>query len=149
MANDISGYGLEILVVAQETFPVGFNITEFADDADPMSVETLTIGDSSMGLNGDLITWSTPNPIQVTLNVIPDSDDDINLSLLAEANRVGKGKRAVFDSITITKTIPGELPTILTDGKMISANPLTSVQQGGRKQTKPYTFVFENKVGIS
>ena len=150
--GDISGFGLEVLVVATSTFPVGFNVTEFSDDADAFSVEEMQQGDVAMGLNGDMVSWSTPNPIRVTISVIPDSDDDINLSLLAEANRTGKGKRAVLDQIFMTKTVPGapgDVPLILTNGKMINSSIATSVQQGGRKQTKNYVFAFENKVGVS
>ena len=46
-----------------------------------------------MGLNGDLIGWSKPNPIKITLNVIPQSFSDLNLAVLLEANRVGRGKQ--------------------------------------------------------
>ncbi len=149
--SDISGFGLEVLVVATETFPVGFRVTQFSDDADAFNVEDLQMGEGAMGLNGDLVTWSTPNPIRVTISVIPDSDDDINLALLAEANRSGKGKRAVLDTITMTKTVPGapgDVPVVLTNGKMVQAPPTSGVQQGGRKATKNYVFIFENKVGI-
>lgn len=146
--TDISGYGLEVLVVASDTLPVGFVVTEFADDADALTVEDLQMGDSAMGLNGDLVTWSTPNPIQVTMNVIPDSDDDTELAILASANRVGKGKRAVLDEISMTVSRPGRPPLILTKGKMVMSKPFSGVQQGGRKQTKPYSFVFENVVGL-
>lgn len=149
--SDISGFGLEVLIVAVETFPVGFVVTQFSDDADAFNVEDLQVGEGAMGLNGDLVTWSTPNPIRVTISVIPDGEDDINLALLAEANRTGKGKRAVLDKITMTKTVPGapgDVPVILTNGKLVQAAPTSSVQQGGRKASKNYVFIFENKVGI-
>lgn len=149
MSEDISGYGLELNIIASGTFPVGFTVTEFADDADPFDTPEIQLADKAMGLNGDLITWNTPNPIEVTINVIPGSDDDINLSILAEANRSGKGKRAVLDKITMSRTFPGESPLILTNGKMLSAIPVTGVASSGRKKSKPYTFAFENKVGLS
>lgn len=147
--GDISGFGTEVLLVAKSTFPVGFNITQFADDTDPVAWEQVQLGDYAMGLNGDLITWSTAQGLKATISVIPNSDDDRNLSILAEANRVGKGKRAVLDEITLTQTLPGQLPSIFTGGKMIEAPPATSVQSAGRRQTKTYAFVFENKAGIN
>ena len=39
--GDISGFGTEVLLVAKSTFPVGFNITQFADDTDPVAWEQL------------------------------------------------------------------------------------------------------------
>ncbi len=150
--TDISGFGLEVTLVASNTFPgVGFTITEFADDADPFMVEALTVGGAGMGVNGDLVTWTEPNPIQVTINIIPDSPDDINLSILAEANRPAKGSAPILDRIDITRTYNGlgGQPLVLTNGKIITTDPVTSVLQNGRKKTKAYVFVFEGKVGIA
>jgi len=149
MSEDISGYGLEVNVIGSLTFPVGFTITEFADDADPFDTPEIQLADTAMGLNGDLVSWNTPNPIEVAINVIPGSEDDINLSILAEANRSGKGKRAIVDKITMSRTFPGEAPLILTNGKIVSAIPVTGVASSGRKKSKPYIFRFENKVGLS
>jgi len=147
--GDISAFGTSVILVASETFPtVGIEIDEFADDVDAIAFEPLQVGDHAMGLNGDLVTWSTPNAILMTIAVIPGGANDRNLSILAEANRVGKGKRAVLDTITGTKVAPGEEPVIYTNGKMIQATPSTGAQQGGRKGTKTFQFAFENKVGF-
>ena len=89
MTVNISGFDSAINIIASSTFPVGFVVTQFADDSDPFDIPSLQIGDSAMGLNGDLLTWSKANPIKVTLNVVPLGDDDINLAILLEANRVG------------------------------------------------------------
>jgi len=94
MANDVSGFGLRIRLTASRTFPAGITITQFADDADPFDIPSLQIADTAMGLNGDLISWSKANPIKPTLNVIPASEDDRNLAVLLEANRVGAASRS-------------------------------------------------------
>ncbi len=78
MAQDIAGYGLEVRLRASTTFPAGFTVTQFADDGDPLDVASIQIADKAMGLNGDLITWAIANPINMTLNVIPQSEDDNN-----------------------------------------------------------------------
>lgn len=149
MSEEISGYGMIINLVATSTFPVGFDITQFADDADPFDVADLTLGDTGMGLNGDLVAWTTPNPIEITISVIPGSSDDNNLAILMEANRAGKGKRAILDSIIMSRTFPDDSPPVLlTNGKFISGPPLDAVSSSGRKKSKSYVFRFENKVGI-
>lgn len=147
MANDISGVGLQVQIVASVTFPSGFNVTQFADDADPLDVASIQIADKAMGLNGDLVSWSTANPIPMVLNVIPGSDDDINLAVLAEANRVGRGKTSAKDVITAVITYPDGETQTLTSGIITDAMVANSVASAGRKKSKNYGFSFENKTG--
>ena len=147
MSYDISGFGIEARLIASVTFPNGFSITEFADDADPIDIPSQQIADKAMTLNGDLVTWSTANPIPLTLNVIPGSEDDLNLAILLEANRVGQGKTAVGDVLTFTSTTPGpEGRTLtLTNGRITDGMISNGVASGGRFKSKAYIFSFENK----
>ena len=146
MTQDISGQGLEINIQASNTFPAGFVINQFADDADPLDIADIPLADDAMGLNGDLITWNTANPIPMITNIIPGSGDDINLGILAEANRVGRGKRSAKDKITAIIVYPDGRITTLTDGHIKSAPATDSIASAGRKKSKAYTFAFENKI---
>ena len=147
MSYDISGFGVEARIMASVTFPAGFSVTEFADDADPFDFGVLQIADSAMSLNGDLVTWSTANPIPLTINVIAGSDDDRNLAVLLEANRVGQGKTSARDEVTAVLTFPGPdgRSVTLTNGRAIDGMVANGVASAGRFKTKPYNFVFENK----
>lgn len=147
MAN-ISGFGLSIIVRASKTFPLGIPITQFADDQDPLDIQDLQIADSAMGLNGDLITWSKANPIKVTLNILPNTLSDIELSILLEANRVGRGKISAQDIITMSILYPSGDFVTLTPGVITDGTPSSPVTSAGRLKTKSYMFTFENKVGI-
>ena len=91
MSTDISAFGIRVQIFASVTFPAGITITQFADDGDSLDVPQQQIADKAMGVNGDLITWSKANPLNLTLNIIPASDDDRNMSVLLEANRVARG----------------------------------------------------------
>lgn len=143
--QNISGFGISVTLVASATFPNGIELTEFADDADPFDIPSQQLADTAMTLNGDLLTWSTANPIVVTLNMIPQSEDDINLAILAEANRVGKGKTSARDVITLTGIYPGGNSIILSSGSITDAMVGNSVASAGRIKSKPYNFSFENK----
>lgn len=145
MAQDIAGFGLEVTLVASVTFPTGITITEFADDADPFDIPSQQLTDVAMGLNGDLLTWSTANPIPVTINVVPQSEDDINLAVLAEANRVGQGKSTARDIITLTGVYPNGRVITLSNGKITDAMVGDSVASASRLKSKAYAFMFENK----
>jgi hypothetical protein len=143
---DISGFGLRVNVRASVTFPIGFNVTEFADDADPLDNPSLQVADKAMGLNGDLITWSTANPLLAALNVIPGSEADINLAILLEANRVGKGKTGARDKITMTTIYPDGSTVVSSKGRLTDGPAAKSVASAGRLKTNTYQFVFENQV---
>lgn len=145
MAQDISGFGIQVRITASNTFPNGFTVTEFADDADPFDVAAQAIAETAMGLNGDLVNWSTATPIPMVLNVIPGSESDQNLAVLAEANRVGRGKQSARDVITAVAVYPNGETFTATEGKITNAMFANSVASAGRLKSKPYTFAFENR----
>lgn len=141
--QDVSGFGLRIRLTASVTFPAGITITQFADDADPFDIPSIQVADTAMGLNGDLVSWSTANPIVPTINVIPGTDDDRNLGILLEANRVGRGKNGSRDVITLTGIYPDGRTVTLSNGKITNGSPGNSVASAGRMKSKAYQFAFE------
>jgi hypothetical protein len=145
MTTDVSGFGAQVQIKASETFPQGFVVTQFADDADPFDIPSIQIADKAMGLNGDMVTWSRANPITITINVVPGSDDDRNLAILLEANRPGKGKRPAQDIITVVAAYPDEGTLTLTEGKLTDGPPGKSIASAGRLKSNAYQFSFENK----
>lgn len=147
--QDISAFGIRVRVVASATFPAGFTVTQFADDGDSLDVPSQQIADKAMGVNGDLVVWSRANPINVTLNVIPNSPDDLNLQVLLEANRVGRGKRSARDTITMTAMYPDGSTRTWSSGAITDGIPGQSLASAGRLKTKPYIFTFENTVGAN
>ena len=144
MTANISGFGLQIQLKASNTFPFGINITQFADDTDPLDAPSVQIMDKGMGLNGDLVTWSMATPTTMTIAVIPDSDDDRNLSILFENNRVKKGASSSKDVIDATITYPDDSIVNLTNGKLTDGMPFNSAASAGRLKSKTYAFVFES-----
>lgn len=141
---DISAIGVSVRVLASINMPTGFTVTEFASDADPFDFPEMTIAEAEMNVNGDLVTWSAPNPIIVTLNVIPDSDADRNLAVVYEANRAGKNKFHARDIITMVGNYPDGSSVTLSQGKMTAGVPAKSPASGGRVKSKAYTFAFQN-----
>ncbi len=142
--QDISVFGLRVQLVASETFPSGISVTQFADDQDPFDSPSMQIRDKAMGVNGDLIVWSKANPIAITLAVVPNSEDDKNLGVLFEANRVGKGKQGARDVVTITAVYPDGTTASFTQGAITDGMPANSPSSAGRLKTKTFAFAFEN-----
>lgn len=141
--QDISGFGLRVRVVASSTFPAGITLSSFADDSDPFDFPAHVITETAMGVNGDLVWWSRANPLLITLNLIPHSEDDQNMSALQEANRVGMGKNSARDEITLSAVYPDGRTITLSRGKLTSGHPGRSVASSGRMKAKTYTFAFE------
>lgn len=144
MTTDVSGFGLRVQLSASVSFPSGVTLTQFVDDADPLDSPSIQIRDKAMGLNGDLITWSKATPIAVTLAVVPNSDDDKNLSTLFENNRVGKGKNVNLDVINLTAVYPNGKTVTYSAGVITDGMPANSVASAGRLKSKAYSFAFEN-----
>jgi hypothetical protein len=142
--NDISVFGLRVQLQASQTFPSGISLTQFADDADPFDAPTMQIRDKAMGVNGDLITWAKATPISLSLSVVPNSEDDRNLAVLFEANRVGKGKQGARDVINVTAIYPDGRTASFTQGVITDGMPANSPSSAGRLKSKTYQFAFEN-----
>ena len=136
-----------VRITASSTFPTGITITQFADDADPLDVASQSIAETAMTLNGDLIKWSTATIIPLTINVIANSEDDLNLAVLMEANRVGRGKTSARDIITLVITYPTpDIRTVtFSGGSIIEGMTSNSIASGGRFKSKNYVFNFENR----
>ncbi len=133
-------------MTASTTFPAGFTITEFADDADPVDFPAQEIMGSGGGVNGDLVVWSKYVPNDITINVIPGSDSDQNLQILLLANKVGKNKSSARDIIDATVIYPDGTTRQLNTGFIKSGMPGNGIASEGREKSKAYAFTFESIV---
>lgn len=144
--RNISGFGIQAWLIASVTYPVGIPVTSFSDDTDAIDFPSIQIADKAMGVNGDLITWAKANPVNVTVSLIPDTPDDIALSLLLNANRPGYGKTIARDIITLSIIYPTGNIIVLENGSITDGVPINSVASVGRIKTRTYSFSFENYV---
>lgn len=147
MSENISGFGLRVVLTASTTFPVGLELTQFADDTDPFDIPEITVAETGMGLNGDLVIWARAVPIQVSVSVIANTPDDRSLETLLEANRVAKGKRGARDIINLSGIYPDGRVKIMRAGAIITGVPGNGISANGRYKTKTYRFIFENQAG--
>ena len=54
MTQDITAFGLKVRVIASNSFPAGFTVTQFADDGDPFDIPSIKMA-HEMGVGcGDL-----------------------------------------------------------------------------------------------
>ena len=139
---DLSHFGTVATITASNTLPVPAPITHFADDADGMDLPEMTIADMVMGTNGDAVSWTIAAPIELTLNLIPNTLSHLTMNILFEANRAEKGKLPARDEITLVRIAPDLSTLTLTGGKIISGMPATSMASSGRIKTAAYKLRF-------
>ena len=143
MTINASVTGLQVRIRASITYPTGFTVSQFADDADPFDLPSVAIADAAMGPNGDMIGWAKATPKDATLNVMPGSVDDINLNIIFQANDPSNGLAVANDVITATAIYPSGEVVIATGGRMISGPPGLSGSSAGRLKTPAYAFKFQ------
>lgn len=141
---DISAMGIKATIVALPSYPVGFTLTEFADDGDSINVPDMTIMQSGMGVNGDLVVWRTAVPCEIEVNLIPGTEDCKNMENLFKLNLTQKNKVASKDVLTMTINHPDGKIDVLTHGYIIAGKPIQDYSSNGRAKTRTFRMVFEN-----
>ena|ERR1700728_4529295 len=145
---NISGFGLQVSLIASNTFPIGLILNNFPDDQDAISYTDLDIADFGIGVNADLITWTKGAAVKVAMSAIPDSPTDIQLALLLQANRIAPNKISARDIIQmVTVQGNGNIATF-TNGIIMSGPPFNTVQSSGRMKGKTYNLVFESYYAV-
>lgn len=144
--EEISVLGAKGWLTADKTFPGGFAITKFPADSDAIDIAEGQFGNAEMGVNGDIIAWRTAVPLQVTLSVIPGSEEDKNLQVLLDRNRAAKGRIYEQDNITLVITLNNGNSYTFSNGIIMSGELGYSLSSQGKIRTKRYGFMFEQFV---
>ena len=147
MTADVSSIGITAVLTASITYPNGITFTAFPEEGDIGAAGTNEIAGNASGVNGELIVYKTVNPIEVTLPLIPNTEEESLMDLLFEANRASKNRFPKKDIITLVLTNPvtGVAKTY-KNGVIKSGTVAYQYGADGRIKNKTYTFVFEDAV---
>lgn len=145
---DLSGFGLKATVVAIQTFPMGFSISQFADDVDPLDIQDDVPGGYQMLYDGSLFSFTQANPILIKVGVIPGSEDDINLKILLGARRMSNSLLPISDVTSMVVSYPDGGRAVFSNGSIISGPPSDSIKNSGRKRGNTYMFAFGSSLGL-
>lgn len=131
-------------------------ITEFSDEGTPIDVPALEVAAGSMNLNGNLVTWTKPAPVQISFTLIPGSESDNDLRSFLRAVHVGgKGKtvgNAYIESMVISVPIAASNSATnkktyksydFKNGRLLSGLPAFGSNSEGKASPSTYTFMFE------
>lgn len=144
---DVSGFGTGIAIVALQSFPMGFTLSQFADDQDPLTSKEVEPVGYEILYDGSVFAFDKGAPIEVVVSVISGSDDDINLKVLLQAKKSATSIIPLPDSTTMVITYPDGGRIILTNGSIFRGPLVDSVLQTGRRKSNSYTFVFGSYMG--
>lgn len=144
---NISGFGLSVIVVALSSFPTGFELTQFADDTDPLVVDNIEPTGYEQIYDGSLFFFDKTAPVKVTVAVIPGSDDDLNLKVLLEARKGSPSLIPIPDITSMLINYPDGGYVLFSGGSIVSGSLSDSILSAGRKRSNTYDFVFGNFAG--
>lgn len=146
MAIDVSAMGLKVLIKAVPSFPVGIEITHFADDGDSLNISDIQTMESAVGVNGDLVVWRVATPCELSINVIPGTDECKDLETLFNLNMTQRNRVSSKDVLTMVITHPDGKQTVLSNGYIVGGKPAQDYSSNGRANSREFRFVFENNV---
>lgn len=146
MTQRVGSTGLLIILTVPVLFPTGLELTEFANDADPLDFGEIQIGASAMNINGLKASWSTPAVVPMSISLTPGTEDDINMSLLFDTNRIGINKIITGADITAVVYYPDGISRRCTGGSVASYTPARSSTESGFFKSRTYSFEFESVI---
>lgn len=87
------------------------------------------------------------SPIKLSLTVIPNSTDDINLKILLQMRKSDPVILRGMDSTSMIISYPDGGRVILSNGSILSGPLADSIQASGRKKGNTYKFAFGSFAG--
>lgn len=144
---DVSAFGTGITIVSTASFPVGFQVTSFADDEDPLAIEPLEVSGFEKLYDGNIFTFDKTSPVLLSIGVNANTDDDINLKILLQARKSSPQLLPLPDTTTMVISYPDGGRVVLSNGLMISGAIADSISSAGRKKGNVYHFVFGTFAG--
>ncbi len=139
---DVSGFGTGITIVALQSFPMGFSLSQFADDTDPIVFEEVETSDIELLYDGSLFAYDVASAVRMSVSVIPGSNDDINLKILLSARKGSSSIIPLPDTTTAVISYPDGGRVILSNGTITKGPLADSITQQGRRKANTYSFAF-------
>lgn len=148
MANEaynLSARGVEITISLEKGDII--TITDFADDADPISIDDVDIGDVSFDINGKIFQKKKLVPCTCHVAVIPGSESEKKLNKLVLNNMpiLGKGEKIANLSVTFPyKGDENDIDFVFYNGYILGASVGYATTSQGRIKTKEFSFAFQS-----
>ena len=97
--------------------------------------------------DGSLFAFDKAAPVELSVSVIPGSDDDSNLKILLSSKKGAKKLITLPDVTSMVVTYPDGGRVILSNGTILRGPLVDSIETSGRKKGNTFTFVFGSITG--
>lgn len=144
---DVSAFGTGINIVATTSFPMGFSLSQFADDEDPISIQDVEVSGFEKLYDGGIFTFDKTSPVLLSVGIMPNTDDDSNLKILMQMRKSSPSLLPLQDTTSMIITYPDGGRVVLTSGSILSGALADSITTQGRKKGNVYHFVFGTFAG--
>lgn len=144
---DVSAFGTGITIVATSSFPMGFSLSSFADDEDPISISEVEVSGFEKLYDGSIFTFDKTSPILLSVGVMPNTDDDTNLKILMQMRKSSPQILPLPDTTSMVINYADGGRVILSSGIILSGALADSITTQGRKKGNAYHFVFGTFAG--
>jgi hypothetical protein len=144
---DISSFGSSVAIISTQSFPMGFSLTQFADDEDPLTVEEVEVSGYEKLYDGNIFIFDKTSPILMSVAVMPNTDDDINMKILMQMRKSSPQLLPLPDTVSAVITYGDGGRVILSNGGVLTGSLADSLSKDGRKKGNLYHFVFGTFAG--
>lgn len=139
---DISTAGSGITIFSLTSFPMGFHLSAFADDVDPLVVEPTEVTGFEKLYDGSIFAFDKCAPVLLSVAVIPNTPDDINLKIMLQKRKSSPSIIQVKDDCTMVIGYADGGRNVLSQGTILGGSIADSLTSVGRKKTNEYHFAF-------
>lgn len=148
-AVNSTGTGATVLLMCpalSETVPAaGFLCSCLSDQQNPITVSPITVADAAAAPNGQMVAWTTPNLIDVSISVLANSVDDFFLTGCALAVRkkaglTSPGMPPPLWSISVIYPNAVGQSRLFSNFVMLTGNVGTDMATNARLGSKTFTF---------
>lgn len=154
---DISAVGAKVVISRDGGKDI--TITRFSDEGTPFECADVDLSDNKKNLNGEMISSRMPSVYTVSVTVIPGTEEDKELTRLAQMSALMPGSiqpisNIVISEITLTlpeinqsaESVAGGRVFKWKNGRMKSAPTGPSTSAEGRMAARTFSFEMEQFV---
>jgi hypothetical protein len=146
MYQEVSANGIKVMLFASITYPTGIEIASFNPGDDPFSADNVSIAETEMGVNGNMIVYRTPYAYNLTMNITPMTEVDQIMENIANADRIAFGKASAKNVLMLSVIYPQGRVLTYIDGALTSVPGGFTAGGNGRMGGRSYTMAFRNVV---
>lgn len=139
---DISTAGSGITIFSLNSFPMGFQLKAFADDVEAFAIDPTEVSGFEKLYDGNIFSFDKTSPILLSVGVIPNTEDDINLKIILQKRKSSPSILPILDTVTMVVSYTDGGRVVFSNGTILGGSLADSLASRGRKKSNEYHFAF-------